>query len=137
VYALISVSDNASGKIVPDYSKSLLQLFLEVTSFLRSENSFIGHRYSAEIGSILQKRLGLQECEEATNALRRLKFHEESDMGHLQDKGDDRSPLLRMIDHHEGETMEALYYRAECLMVQGVDAECFEAECLREEFFTW
>jgi hypothetical protein len=106
VYALISVSDNAPGKIVPDYSKSLLQLFLEVTSFLQSEgDSFVGHRYSAEIGRTLQEKLGLHECEEATQALRRLEFHDQSGMGDLQDRGN-YSSLTRIMDYYDGESFE-------------------------------
>jgi hypothetical protein len=126
VYALISVSDNASEEIVPDYSKSLPQLFVDVTSFLQSNDSYVGHRYSAETGRILQEKLGLRECEQATQALRKLGIHDESDMSNWQDRGD-ASPLSRIIDYFEGESHEALCIGAEWLEAKRFDAEALEA----------
>lgn len=87
IYALISLDKKASEAIVPDYTKSLLDLFVEVTSFFGTQN--IRER-SAHIVTArrLSKKLGLYECSEATKALRRLEKHTASDMGGFQDEGD-------------------------------------------------
>jgi hypothetical protein len=87
IYALISLDSKASEAIVPDYSKSLLELFVEVTSFFETQD--IGDRKTHIVTArMLSKKLGLYECAEATKARRRLENYIASDMGSLQDEGD-------------------------------------------------
>lgn len=87
IYALISLDSKASEAIVPDYTKSLLDLFVEVTSFFETQD--IGERRTHIAAAfLLSKKLGLYECAEATKARRRLENHTASDMGGLQDEGD-------------------------------------------------
>ena len=88
IYALISLDSRASEAIVPDYTKSLLDLFVEVTSFFETQDIRSGRSTHIATAFLLSKKLGLYNCAEATTAPQRLAYHTASDMGGLQDEGD-------------------------------------------------
>ena len=74
VYALLSLHGVARSEIVPDYRKHLLQLFLDVLSFLdrESEVDFKTITIMTRALTMLQERLRLNDCAEASQA--RLKL---------------------------------------------------------------
>jgi hypothetical protein len=81
VYALLSLNSIARSEIKPDYRKPLLQLFLEVILFLdgESETDPESISFMTQATVMMQKRLSLHDCAEATQARLRLKAYLESD----------------------------------------------------------
>lgn len=74
VYALLSLHSIARSEIVPDYEKPLLQLFFEVVSFLDRKSGW-NHkkiRIMTRTMKMMQEKLSLNDCAEATQARLRV-----------------------------------------------------------------
>jgi hypothetical protein len=76
VYAVLSLDSEASAEIVPDYSKPLLMVLLEVISYFEKRLKALGpinYQIYESVADVLQQRLGLGNHREATQACERLK----------------------------------------------------------------
>jgi hypothetical protein len=77
VYALLSLHGAARLEIIPDYTKHPLQLFIEVVEFLdRNIRADMESVLSMTYATILmQEKLGLNDCAEASQARESLTFY--------------------------------------------------------------
>jgi hypothetical protein len=80
---VLSLDSEASAEIVPDYSKPLLMVLLEVISYFEKRLKALGpinYQIYESVADVLQQRLGLGNHREATQACERLKANRTNNM---------------------------------------------------------